>query len=117
MSRPNEDSLHKARRTLRSLVSDGPSNLPSLNLVADSIRVELERRGAVAILYVSLDRYGRLEPIFGWHVVADILDAVAGSLSVMVGQHPAAAGRRQRLHAHRRRLHRPALTAAGARRR
>ncbi len=85
MPRPTEDSLQKARRTLRSLVSDGPSRLPSLNLVADSIRVALERRGAVAILYVSLDRYGRLEPIFGWHVVADILDAVAASLSSMVG--------------------------------
>jgi EAL domain-containing protein (putative c-di-GMP-specific phosphodiesterase class I) len=83
--RPTEDSLQKARRTLRSLVSDGPSRLPSLNLVADSIRVELDRRGAVAILYVSLDRYGRLEPIFGWRVVADILDAVAASLSRMVG--------------------------------
>jgi len=66
-------------------VSDGPSKLPSLNLVADSIRVELERRGAVALLYVGLDRYGRLEPIFGWHVVGDILDAVAASLSGMVG--------------------------------
>ena len=85
MPRPTDDSLRKARRTLRSLVSDGPSHLPSLNLVADSIRVELERRGAVAILYVSLDRYGRLEPIFGWHVVADILDAVAANLSGMVG--------------------------------
>jgi EAL domain-containing protein (putative c-di-GMP-specific phosphodiesterase class I) len=83
--RPTDDSLRRARMTLRSLVSDGPSNLPSLNLVADSIRVELERCGAVAILYVSLDRYGRLEPIFGWHVVADILDAVAASLSSMVG--------------------------------
>ena len=85
MPRPDEDSLRKARRTLRSLVSDGPSDLPSLNLVADSIRLELERWGAVAILYVSLDRYGRLEPLFGWHVVADILDAVAASLSGMVG--------------------------------
>lgn len=85
MPRPTDDSLRKARRSLRSLVSDGPSHLPSLNLVADSIRVELERRGEVAILYVSLDRYGRLEPIFGWHVVADILDAVAANLSGMVG--------------------------------
>ena len=85
MQRPSDDSLRKARTTLRSLVSDGPSRLPSLNLVADSIRVELERHGTVAILYVSLDRYGRLEPIFGWHIVADILDAVAANLESMVG--------------------------------
>ncbi len=85
MQRPSDDSLRKARTTLRSLVSDGPSRLPSLNLVADSIRLELESRGTVAILYVSLDRYGRLEPIFGWHIVADILDAVAANLESMVG--------------------------------
>ena len=85
MQRPSDDSLRKARTTLRSLVSDGPSRLPSLNLVADSIRVELESRGTIAILYVSLDRYGRLEPIFGWHIVAAILDAVAANLENMVG--------------------------------
>ncbi|MFA4966338.1 MAG: EAL domain-containing protein [Thermoleophilia bacterium] len=85
MQRPSDDSLRKARTTLRSLVSDGPSHLPSLNLVADSIRLELESRGKVALLYVALDRYGRLEPIFGWRIVAEILDAVAGNLEAMAG--------------------------------
>lgn len=85
MDRPSDDALRKARTTLRSLVSDGPSRLPSLNLVADSVRLELEESGQVAILYVSLDRYGRLEPVFGWRIVADILDAVAANLSGMVG--------------------------------
>jgi len=79
------DSLRRARTNLRSLVSDGPSQLPSLNLVADGIRLELEKHGQVAILYVSLDRYGRLEPIFGWRIVADILDAVAANLDGMAG--------------------------------
>ncbi len=85
MQRPNDDSLRKARTNLRSLVSDGPSHLPSLNLVADSVRLELEKRGKVAILYISLDRYGRLEPIFGWRIVAEILDAVAANLEGMAG--------------------------------
>ena len=85
MQRPSDDALRKARTNLRSLVSDGPSQLPSLNLVADSIRLELESRGKVAILYVSLDRYGRLEPIFGWRIVAEILDAVAANLESMAG--------------------------------
>jgi EAL domain-containing protein (putative c-di-GMP-specific phosphodiesterase class I) len=82
---PSDDALRKARTTLRTLVSDGPSRLPSLNLVADTIRVELERRGKVAILYIDLQRYGRLEPIFGWRIVADILDAVATNLESMTG--------------------------------
>jgi EAL domain-containing protein (putative c-di-GMP-specific phosphodiesterase class I) len=85
VQRPSDDSLRKARINLRSLVSDGPSMLPSLNLVADSVRLELERRGKVAILYISLDRYGRLEPIFGWRIVAEILDAVAANLESMAG--------------------------------
>ena len=85
MPGPSDDSLRKARTNLRSLVSDGPSRLPSLNLVADSVRLELERRGKVAILYISLDRYGRLEPIFGWRIVAEILDAVAANLESMAG--------------------------------
>ncbi len=81
VQRPSDDSLRKARTNLRSLVSDGPSQLPSLNLVADSVeRLELEKRGKVALLYISLDRYGRLEPVFGWRIVAEILDAVAANL-------------------------------------
>ncbi len=85
MDRPSDDSLRRARTNLRSLVSDGSSRLPSLSLVADSIRLELERRGKVAILYVSLQRFGRLEPIFGWRIVGEILDAVAANLESMSG--------------------------------
>jgi EAL domain-containing protein (putative c-di-GMP-specific phosphodiesterase class I) len=85
VDRPSEDSLRRARTNLRSLVSDGTSRLPSLSLVADRIRLELERRGKVAILYVSLQRFGRLEPIFGWRIVGDILDAVAANLESMSG--------------------------------
>ena len=85
MERPSDEALRRAQTTLRGLVSDGPSHLPSLNLVADSIRLELEKSGKVALLYVSLARYGRLEPVFGWRVVADILDAVAANLEGMVG--------------------------------
>ena len=85
MERPSDEALRKARTTLRSLVSDGPSRLPSLNLVADSIRLELEKSGQVALLYISLDRYGRLEPVFGWRIVGRILDAVAANLEGMVG--------------------------------
>ena len=85
MQGPNDASMRKARTNLRSLSSDGPSQLPSLNLVADAIRLELEKRGRVAILYVNLEHYGRLEPMFGWRIVADILDAVAASLEAMAG--------------------------------
>ena len=77
--------MRRAHTNLRSLVSDGPSNLQSLNLVADAIRLELEKHGQVAILYVGLDHYGRLEPMFGWRIVADILDAVAADLEAMTG--------------------------------
>ena len=85
MDRPTDEALRKAQTTLRGLVSDGPSRLPSLNLIADSIRLELEKSGQVALLYVSLSRYGRLEPVFGWRIVGDILDAVAANLEGMVG--------------------------------
>ena len=85
MERPTDEALRKAQTTLRGLVSDGPSQLPSLNLVADSIRLELEKSGQVALLYISLTRYGRLEPVFGWRIVSDILDAVAANLEGMAG--------------------------------
>ena len=116
VERPTDEALRKAQTTLRGLVSDGPSQLPSLNLVADSIRLELEKSGQVALLYVSLARYGRLEPVFGWRIVAEILDAVAANLEGMVGRHPAPPRRGQRLHAHRRRVHRAAVAAAIRRR-
>jgi EAL domain-containing protein (putative c-di-GMP-specific phosphodiesterase class I) len=85
VERPTDEALRKAQTTLRGLVSDGPSRLPSLNLVADSIRLELEKSGQVALLYVSLMRYGRLEPVFGWRIVGEILDAVAANLEGMAG--------------------------------
>lgn len=85
MQRPSEDSLRKAHATLRSIATDAPSHLPSLNLIADTLRQELERRGRVALLYVHLERYGQLEALFGWRIVADVLDAVAGSLTSMAG--------------------------------
>jgi EAL domain-containing protein (putative c-di-GMP-specific phosphodiesterase class I) len=85
VERPSDEALRKAQTTLRGLVSDGPSRLPSLNLVADSIRLELEKSGRVALLYISLSRYGRLEPVFGWRIVGEILDAVAADLEDMVG--------------------------------
>ncbi|HTX68544.1 MAG TPA: EAL domain-containing protein [Thermoleophilia bacterium] len=85
MERPTDEALRKAQTTLRGLVSDGPSHLPSLNEVADSIRLELEKSGQVAVLYVNLIRYGRLEPVFGWRIVAEILDAVAANLEGMAG--------------------------------
>jgi EAL domain-containing protein (putative c-di-GMP-specific phosphodiesterase class I) len=85
VGRPTDEALRKAQTTLRGLVSDGPSRLPSLNLVADSIRLELEKSGQVALLYVGLSRYGRLEPVFGWRIVGEILDAVAANLESMAG--------------------------------
>jgi len=85
VERPTDEALRKAQTTLRGLVSDGPSHLPSLNEVADSIRLELEKSGQVAVLYVNLIRYGRLEPVFGWRIVAEILDAVAANLEGMAG--------------------------------
>ena len=85
MQRPSDDFLRKARTTLRSLASDAPSRLPSLNLVADAIRLQLEQHGKVAVLYVHLERYGELESVFGWRIVGEILDAVAASLAGMAG--------------------------------
>jgi EAL domain-containing protein (putative c-di-GMP-specific phosphodiesterase class I) len=75
----------RARNNLRNLVSDDTLALPSLGAIADSIRLELEARGEVAILYVGLKRYGRLERVFGWQVTSEVLDAVAGILKEMVG--------------------------------
>ena len=80
-----EDMARQAKANLKSLVSDDSSSLPSLGAIADDIRLQLADSGEVAILYVRLKRYGRLERIFGWQIVADILAAIARNLSEMVG--------------------------------
>jgi EAL domain-containing protein (putative c-di-GMP-specific phosphodiesterase class I)/GGDEF domain-containing protein len=80
-----EETLRRARASLSSLVSEDAAQLPSLNVIADAIRLELATHGRVAILYVKLSRYGKLERIFGWRVVTDILDAVGRNLREMVG--------------------------------
>jgi EAL domain-containing protein (putative c-di-GMP-specific phosphodiesterase class I) len=80
----SDDVLARARANLASLVSED-SELPSLNAIADTIRLELDAHQRVAILYVKLRRYGRLEHIYGWQIVNDILEAVARNLRAMVG--------------------------------
>ena len=83
--RTNERFARQARTNLRNLVSDDSLALPSLRLIADGIRLELEKRGEVAILYVGLKRYGRLERVFGWQITSDVLDACSSILQEMVG--------------------------------
>ncbi len=73
--RATERIAQRARANLRNLVSDDTLALPSLSAIADDIRIELEKRGSVAILYVGLKRYGRLERVFGWQVTSEVLDA------------------------------------------
>jgi len=77
--------VDRARANLRNIISDDALSLPSLGAIADSIRIELEERGTVAILYVGLKRYGSIERVFGWQVTSEVLDAVAGILKEMVG--------------------------------
>jgi EAL domain-containing protein (putative c-di-GMP-specific phosphodiesterase class I) len=80
-----EEIARRAKANLKSLVSDDSSQLPSLGVIADAIRLELEASGQVAILYVKLKRYGRLERIFGWDIIGEILTAIARNLRDMVG--------------------------------
>jgi EAL domain-containing protein (putative c-di-GMP-specific phosphodiesterase class I) len=80
-----EEIARRAKANLKSLVSDDSSSLPSLGFIADAIRLELEASGQVAILYVKLKRYGRLERVFGWPIIAKILSAIARNLREMVG--------------------------------
>lgn len=85
MQRPSEDSLRRARATLRSIATDAPSHLPSLNLIADALQRQLDACGQVALLYIHLERYGKFESRFGWRIVGDVLEAVAASLTSMTG--------------------------------
>ena len=80
VERPTDEALRKAQTTLRGLVSDGPvaTALAQRHRRHDPPRARRQQK--VAILYVSLRRYGRLEHIFGWQIVNDILDAVAANL-------------------------------------
>jgi EAL domain-containing protein (putative c-di-GMP-specific phosphodiesterase class I) len=83
--RATERVVQRARANLRNLISDDTLALPSLIAIADDIRLELEKRGTVAILYVGLKRYGRLERVFGWQVTSSVLDACSSILQEMVG--------------------------------
>src|SRR4030067_252716 len=80
-----DETVRRAKANLKSLVSDDASQLPALGVIADAIRLELEDSGQAAILYVKLKRYGRLERIFGWNIIAEILGAIARNLRDMGG--------------------------------
>ena len=112
VERPTDEALRKAQTTLRGLVSDGPSRLPSLNLVADSIRLELEKSRPGR---PPLRQPGPLRPPrAGVRLAHRRRDPRRGGRQPRGhgGQHPPPPRRGQRLHAHRRRLHRAAVAAA-----
>ena len=116
VERPTDEALRKAQTTLRGLVSDGPSRLPSLNLVADSIRLELEKSGPGR---PPLRQPHPLRPPRAGVRLAHRRRDPRRRRRQPRGhgrQHPSPPRRGQRLHAHRRRVHRAAVAAAVRRR-
>ena len=91
------DSIAAASRALPD--KDARNALPTLGAAIDSLRSPVQDRGALVILYLNFDRYGKIEEIYGWEKLDAVLDTTARELARILAETPLRAARLALSHA------------------
>jgi EAL domain-containing protein (putative c-di-GMP-specific phosphodiesterase class I) len=72
---------------------DARNALPSLASAIDSLRSDVQARGALVILYLNFDRYAKIEEIYGWEKLDAVLDTTVHELARILAETPFRAAR------------------------
>ena len=67
---------------------DARNSLPTLTAAIDSLRIPVQDRGALVILYLNFDRYAKVEEIYGWEKLDAVLDTTARELARILAETP-----------------------------
>ena len=60
--------------------SDSITRLPTVAATIDVLRKTIQERGELVILYFNFDRYAKIEEIYGWEKLDEILETSANAL-------------------------------------
>jgi EAL domain-containing protein (putative c-di-GMP-specific phosphodiesterase class I)/GGDEF domain-containing protein len=64
----------------RLLNRDSITQLPTVASVVDGLRKAIQDRGEILILFFNFDRYAKIEEIYGWEKLDQILDTTATTM-------------------------------------
>ncbi|HEX8393050.1 MAG TPA: EAL domain-containing protein [Longimicrobium sp.] len=78
--RPGEASHSAEHLRYEELLYDRFTGFPTLPVMIERGREMLERRGRLTILYIEFVRYSKLEEIYGWEKLDEVLQTTAGSV-------------------------------------
>jgi EAL domain-containing protein (putative c-di-GMP-specific phosphodiesterase class I)/GGDEF domain-containing protein len=70
---------------MKSALHDRVTGLPSLPLLFDGARAELDRRDAIGVLHVEIVDLAMVESLYGWQVLDGIVALVARRLEACIG--------------------------------
>src|ERR671920_1634215 len=76
------DATTRAAEHLRyeELLYDRFTGFPTLPVMIERGREMLERAGRLTILYIEFVRYSKLEEIYGWQKLDEVLQTTAGAV-------------------------------------
>lgn len=69
----------------RDLLFDRRTDLPTLPVMIERARDLLERRGELTVLYIHFVWYEKVEEIFGWQKLDEVLETTAGAVRDFYG--------------------------------
>jgi EAL domain-containing protein (putative c-di-GMP-specific phosphodiesterase class I)/GGDEF domain-containing protein len=75
----------------RQLFRSGHDKVPTVSSTLDALRQGIQERGELVILYFNFDRYAKIEEIYGWEKLDEILETTIRSMRDFFREGPFAA--------------------------
>ncbi|HJU87741.1 MAG TPA: EAL domain-containing protein [Gemmatimonadaceae bacterium] len=85
-SRPAELSDTVQRVEYEEMLYDALTGLPTLPVTIERTRELIKERGEVVVLYVNFVRYTKIEEIYGWEKLDEVLETTAASVRAFLDE-------------------------------
>lgn len=80
-----DDPMHTEYLRLKAALFDPNTQLQSTAALIETVRAMFQRTRSVGIVHVEIDPLARVETVYGWQVLDDLLRRVAGLLGSLKG--------------------------------
>lgn len=80
-----DDHLHTEYLRLKSSLFDPNTELQSVAAMIETVRAIFQRTRSVGVVHIEIDPLARVETVYGWQVLDDLLRRVAGQLNSLKG--------------------------------
>jgi EAL domain-containing protein (putative c-di-GMP-specific phosphodiesterase class I) len=77
----------------RRLFRGSQPKVPTVSQAIDSIRQEIQDRKELLIVYFNFDRYAKIEEIYGWEKLDEVLETTAQSIREFIADSPFSSAR------------------------